>query len=222
MDTGSGPEQTSDEEPDPSLTRVGAPALTPRAPDPDSPGGRFNAWLGHRQTFVEDLLERLTHRWGPIASFIELHFQDPHWGMCGALANLMKTVDTTGREARERLVTAIPFSEMVPFVPRWRNGETVLVNVDDMPAALARRYHATRVRWSLNVPVTVEGEWVGLAGAAADDSGVSDEMVASYESSAQVLAREYDADTQWQRFRHDMSRPGIMDLWGNDGQGHDR
>lgn len=215
-DSESEPERGRPGQDEPDVTQVGAPALTPRPPDPASAGGRFNAWLGHRHTFVENLLEQLTTRWDPLGSFIELHFHDPNWGMCGALVSL--NADTTGQEVRERLVSAIPFSEMVPFIPVWRRGDTVLVHVDDMPSALARRYHATHVHWSLNVPIFVEEEWVGLIGAATGSDGVGDEMVASYESSAHLLSREYAADAEWQRFRNDMTEPGIMTLWGSDGR----
>ena len=200
---------------DDGVIRVGAPVLTPRPPSPGTPGDRFNNWLGRRHVFIGALLERLSYRWGPVGSFIELHFHDEYWGMCGALVSLVPAAGA-GRDARLRRVSAIPFSEMVPFVPRWRAGETVLVHVDEMPAPLARRYHATQVRWSLNIPLVVEEEWVGLIGAGIGDRDVPDELVASYESSARVLVSEYEADSRWQKLRNDMTQPGIMTSWIND------
>lgn len=209
-------DRTGQTPPDGELTRVGAPLITPTPPDRSAPEGRFDAWLGHRHEFVVDLLDRLSTRWNPYGSFIEIHFDDEEWGRCGAVVTVVGRADSTGRRARERLIFAIPLSEMTPLLPRWENGDTVLIHVDDMPEPLARRYHATRIHWSLDVPVFIEGEWVGLVGAATGRRGVSPEMEASYESSARLLMSEYAADAAFDRFRHDMSRPGLLSLWGSE------
>jgi hypothetical protein len=108
-------------------------------------------------------------------------------GRCGAIVNLDPISDLRGKTERLKRVSVIPMTELQAHEHLWERGETVLVHVDDMEAPLRRRYYNTGSRWSLNVPVFAGLSWVGLIGAAADESGFSEEAVASYECAADGL-----------------------------------
>lgn len=180
---------------------VGAPLVEAVAPPPGTPAGRFHAWLERNRASVGEVLVLLTERWRPYGSFVEVNFIDPDVGPAGAIVMNTETIDVSGARQRLRRVMVIPFAELELYLPTWREGGTVLTRVEDMPERLARRYAATAMRWSLNVPIRIEGEWVGLIGAATGSAGFSSEAVASFEASARLLIRDYAADDAWRRFR---------------------
>ncbi len=192
---------------------MGAPVLDPFPPRSWTPEGRFSAWLSRRETFVADVLRRLTHRWQPLASFIVVNFLHPDMGLSGAMINLDPTVEVRGRNERLKRVSVIPMSELEAYVPRWVAGETVLAHVDDMVAPLRRRYYGTEMRWSLNVPVFAESAWVGLIGAGADDAGFGEDAINSYRSAAEVLKREFEADHHWTAFADGLKTVKLADVW---------
>jgi hypothetical protein len=148
-----------------------------------------------------------------LASFIVVNFLHPEMGLAGALVNLDPTLDLKGRQERLRRASVIPMTELSAHVPIWTAGETVLVHVDDMEEPLRRRYYGTDTRWSLNVPVLIGSAWVGLIGAAADDSGFGRDAVSSYECAAEVLEREFDADQYWAAFADGLETVRLADLW---------
>lgn len=192
---------------------MGAPVLDPFPPRPWTPEGRFSAWLSRRETFVADLLHRLTRRWRPLASFIVVNFLHPDMGPSGAMMGLHSTIDVEGRSERLKRVSVIPMSELEAYVPQWTAGETVLVHVEDMAEPLRRRYYGTEMRWSLNVPVFAESAWVGLIGAGADEAGFGEDAVNSYRSAAEVLKREFDADHHWAVFADGLKTVKLADVW---------
>lgn len=166
-----------------------------------SAAARFQEWLEMRRYRVQDMLERLTRRWLPLASFVEVNFVHPEVGPAGALVATATTIDPGPLRHRAERLRVIPFRELAPYLPRWERGDTVLVSVDEMPPDLARRYAATPFRWSLNVPVRVEDTWVGLVGAVGDERRLSRPAISSFEAMAEVLMRDFAADTAWCSFR---------------------
>lgn len=151
------------------------------------------------------MLERLTVRWLPLASFVEVNFVHPEVGPAGALVMTDTTIDPLPLRRRAERLRVIPLRELADYVPRWVQGNTVLVSVDDMPEDLARRYAATPFRWSLNVPIRVEATWVGLVGAVADEEGFPRRAVVGFEAFAEVLMREFAADSALCSFRRSMA-----------------
>lgn len=192
---------------------IGAPLLDPFPPRPWTPEGRFSAWLSRRETFVADVLRRLTYRWQPVASFIVVNFLHPDLGPSGAIVDLHPTRDLMGKAERLKRASVIPMTELEPYVPLWEEGETVLVHVDEMDEPLRRRYYNSWSRWSLNVPLFAGPSWVGLIGASADDSGFGEDAVSSYEAAAQVLSREFDADHYWAAFADGLETVRLADVW---------
>lgn len=182
------------------LSRVGAPVVEAFDPLRGTPAATFHQWLDFRRLRVEEMLYRLTERWQPLAAFVEVNFMHPVVGPAGFLALATSTIDTVPLRERLARVTVIPFSELVPFVRRWEAGESVLVDVEHMPEKLARRYAATPIVWSLNVPVIVDGVWVALVGAANGPAGFGEQAVAGFEAMAEVIAREFTADEAWRSF----------------------
>lgn len=195
------PEHGSRREAVPSLTQVGAPVLEAFPPPAGSPAGLFHHWLALRQTTIEELLGRLTEKWTPLGCFVEVNFIHPEMGPAGAVVMTTQTIDTNPLRRRVARVMVIPFDELGAYLPLWEKGQTVLVSVDDMPPALVRRYAPTPVKWSLNVPIHVEGEWVGLVGAIAAESGFTTAAVTSFQALAQVLMHDFAADSAWSAFR---------------------
>lgn len=185
----------------PHVTRVGAPVLEALPPAPGTPAGRFQNWLGRNEETVGSLLGRLSDRWSPLSTFVEVNFDHPDLGPAGAVVMTTVTIDIHPLRRRVRRAMVIPFSELEPYLPRWEKGETVLVSVGEMPAPLARRYTATPVVWSLNVPVHVEGTWVGLVGATAGPTGLPVGAVDGFQALARLLMRDFAADAAWQAFQ---------------------
>lgn len=183
------------------LPRVGAPVVQAYSPLPGTAAASFYEWLQSRRRPVLDMLELLTRRWEPLASFVEVNFLHPEFGPSGALVLTVSNLDDDRIKRRVERLRVIPQREMVDFTRRWEKGETVAVAVADMPEVLARRYATTPIRWSLNVPVRAEGSWVGLVGAATGDRGFVPRAVAGYEAMGEVLMLEYAADQAWHRFR---------------------
>lgn len=147
------------------------------------------------------MLVRPTLRWQLLASYVEVNFMHPEVGPAGALALTHTTLDGSAMRRRAERLTAIPFRELAPYLRRWERGETVNVAVDDMPDELARRFAATPIHWSLNVPIRAEGTWVGLVGAVNDGRGFGGRVVAAFEALAEVLMREFTADSALCRFQ---------------------
>lgn len=183
---------------------LGAPRVDGFAPLPGSGAGRFHDWLAENWPTAEERLGRIVHRWQPLAGFIEVNFFHPQHGPSGALVLTISTVDVSRSVQRLARLEVIPHREVEPYVPKWRRGETVLVHVDDMPHDLSRRYVATRVRWSLNVPVMAEQEWVGLVGAVASEPGFEPGAIEAFEALARLFTAELAADTAWKSFRVDV------------------
>lgn len=153
------------------------------------------------------MLERLTERWLLLASFVEINFLHPDVGPAGSVVLTVSTFDPLSMRRRAERLTVIPFRELGRYIPRWEAGETVLVSVDEMPEELARRYATTPIRWSLNVPIRVDGSWVGLVGAVTDARGFDARTVAGFEALARVLMAEFAADGALCRFRR-ITSPG--------------
>jgi hypothetical protein len=182
------------------VAQVGAPVLEPLPPAPNTPAGRFYRWLEAEELLVTTLLESMTARWRPLSCFVEVNFEHPELGPAGAVVLTAVTIDVNPLKRRARRAMVIPFLEMAPYLPRWERGETILVSVPEMPEPLARRYAATPLVWSLNVPVHVEGTWVGLVGATADDRGFSETAITAFEALARVLMRDFTAYEAWSNF----------------------
>lgn len=191
----------------PHLPSVGAPVVEAFMPVKGTPPARFYRWLELRRDQVEEMLECLTRRWRLLASFVEINFFHPEVGPAGSLVLASSTLDPLSMRRRKARLQVIPFREMRQYVPRWEAGETVVVSVDDMPEELARRYAATPIRWSLNVPVRVEDQWVGLVGAATDARGFEGRAIAGFEALAKVLMADFAADSALYRFRR-VTTPG--------------
>lgn len=182
-------------------TVVGAPLLDLFDPPADTGPGRFHTWLATHQVRMEALLTRLMDRWRPQGCFIEVNFEHPDSGPAGAIVLTAGGFDVSSSPQRVKRVMAIPMAELTPYIHRWERGETVLLEVAAMPEPLVRRYAALPVVWSLNVPVHLEREWVGLIGATADETGFTREAVASFEAAAGMVMGEMAADLAWKEFR---------------------
>lgn len=186
---------------DEKLTRVGAPLLEAFAPHPETAAGRFDAWLMDHSPFGGHLLSALSARWRPLGCFIEVNFIHPELGPAGAVVLTEQAVDMLALRRRFQRMAVIPFGELSAFVPRWIAGETVITRVGEMEEPLRRRYAATGIEWSLNVPIHVEEEWAGVIGAVQDSRGFSPPMVASFEAAGQLVAKEFAADRAWKGFQ---------------------
>lgn len=189
--------------------RMGAPTLRYHPSPAATAEGSFDRWVRHRNDFVEMILASLTDRWKPLASFLVVNFEHPEYGPAGAMIGFDPTVDVSNRIARLKRVSVIPMSDLSDYTASWRQGQTVLVRKDDMAPSLQARYIGSLMRWSLNVPIFAGSEWVGLVGAAADDSGLCKRAVSSFETAAQLLGKEFAADSAWEDFSTDMGLPHL-------------
>lgn len=183
---------------------VGAPRVEMFAPLRGTRAGRLHDLLTADWSRAEERLGRVVSRWRPLAGFIELNFFHPVHGPSGALVLTITTVDVSRRAQRVARLEVIPHREVEPYLARWARGETVVVSVEEMPPDLARRYATTRVRWSLNVPVMADGEWVGLVGAVADAGGFQPEAISAFEALARLFTAELTAAEAWETFREDV------------------
>lgn len=188
---------------------VGAPLIERFAPLAGTAPARFAAWLPDNAARITRYLEALTTRWDLVGAFVVVRFIHPTRGPAGAVAVSTTTLDTGALRHRLRRLTVIPLTDLTPFVPRWERGETTLVEVVDMPSELGRRYAATPVRWSLNVPVMSDGTWVGVVGAVNGADGVDPGAVRSFEALTAWLTREFEADTAWTEFMAATSTPRV-------------
>lgn len=195
------PLHVSQENPLSAVAEVGAPLLQPYPPALDSAAGRFDHWVEGRSQQIADIMQTLTFRWSPLAAFLVVLFDHPDDGPCGALMMTTSTVDLTHKRERLRRLSVIPLRELTPYVDRWQRGGTVVASVSDMPENLSRRYLATQVEWSLNIPIRCEGEWVGIIGATADREGFEDGAITSFEAAGMLLEWEYAAQSAWYRFQ---------------------
>ena len=188
------------------LTRVGAPVLDAFPPPSDSPAGRFLRWLETGGRFVEEMLGRVVETLDPLGCFVEVNFDHPEMGPAGAVVMITTTIDIAPLRRRAMRAMVIPLEELGPYVPQWESGETVLVSVSQMPERLARRYTATPMVWSLNVPLHIEGSWVGLVGATTDGRGFSETAVSMVEALGRVLVGEFAAHDTWNEFRQTLEQ----------------
>lgn len=191
----------------PHLPSVGAPVVEAVLPLQGTHPARFYRWLQLRRDQVREMLDCPTRRWQLLASFVEVNFVHPEVGPAGSLVLTSSTLDPRTMRRRGARLKVIPFRELQPYIPRWEAGETVVVSVGDMPEELARRYATTPIRWSLNVPVRVDDQWVGLVGAATDARGFDQRVISSFEALAQVLMADFAADSALYRFRRETT-PG--------------
>lgn len=191
----------------PRLPNVGAPVVEAFVPVEGTPPAQFYRWLDLRRDRVRGMLDLLTRRWLPLACFVEINFLHPEVGPAGSLVLATSTFDPLSMKRRVARLQVIPFRELRQYIARWEAGETVLVSVDEMPEDLARRYATTPIRWSLNVPIRVDGHWVGLVGAATDERGFDRQAIAGFEALAQVLMADFAADAALYRFRR-LTTPG--------------
>jgi hypothetical protein len=182
------------------LSRVGAPRVEAVPPVPGTPGGEFYAWLTEHAARVQVRLDDISQRWKSLGSFIEVNYLHPELGMAGAVVMTSRVEDFDRYRHRITRITVIPHDDVAPYLPRWRRGEAVLVSVDDMPEPLALRYANTGVKWSLNVPIMVSGQWVGLVGAVTAVP-VSEAMLEAYRALAVLIEREFAAGRAWDLFR---------------------
>lgn len=176
------------------LPRVGAPVVKAYSPRQGTASAALHAWLVSHQEVVQELLDQVTTRWRPLASFVEMNFEHPEYGPSGALVLTSTLLDTRPIRRRADRLRVIPHREVAEYLPVWERGITVEVAVKDMPEDLGRRYSTTPIHWSLNVPLHVNGSWVGLVGAATDERGFERRAVASYQALAKVLMSEFEAD----------------------------
>lgn len=183
------------------LPRVGAPVLEAFAPLSGTEAARFYDWLMSNEPRIGQMLDRLTQRWRPLGSFIEINFMHPETGPAGALVMTRSTIDVGAMRRRLERLMVIPLRELAEYLPSWERGVTVVVAVEAMPDPLARRYAATPVRWSVNVPIIVDGSWVGVVGAVGGEEGFEAESVAGFEAMAKVLMCEFAADEAWTAFQ---------------------
>jgi hypothetical protein len=182
------------------LSRVGAPRVEALPPLPGTPGGEFYAWLTEHADRVQVRLDDISRRWKSLGSFIEVNYPHPELGMSGAVIMTSRVEDFDRYRHRITRITVIPHDDVAPYLPRWRRGEAVLVSVDDMPEPLALRYANTRVKWSLNVPIMVSGQWVGLVGAVSAVP-VPESMLDAYRALGVLIEREFSASRAWDLFR---------------------
>ena len=199
--------------------QVGAPTLTYHPPRSGTAEGCFDRWVTRRRDFVEGVLANLTDRWAPLASFIVINFDHPEFGPAGAMVVFDPTVDMRPRQARLKRVNVIPMAELAEYVPKWKIGETVLTRLQDMSATLQKRYTGSLMRWSLNVPIFAGSRWIGVIGAAAGAEGMTDRAVASFETAAELLEKEFSADSAWERFSADMDAPRLVAVPYTSGMG---
>lgn len=183
-----------------SLPRVGAPLVEAHPPPPGTPGAEFFAWLTDNSARLQGRLDDISRRWNSLGAFIEVNYAHPELGTAGAVVMTSRVEDFARYRHRITRITVIPHEDVAPYLPRWKRGEAVLVSVDDMPERLALRYANTRVRWSLNVPILVGGEWVGLVGAVTAEA-VAAEMLDAYRALAVLIEREIAAEQAWEMFR---------------------
>lgn len=188
------------------LATVGAPVLEAFPPASDTPAGRFFEWIEAGGRTIEALLGRVVETLDPLSCFVEVNFDHPEIGPAGAVVMTTTTIDLEPLRRRALRSMVIPFEELGPYVPQWERGETVLVSVSQMPERLARRYAATPMVWSLNVPLHIEGTWVGLVGATTDERGFSSEAVSMVEALGRVLVRDFAAHDSWNDFRRTVER----------------
>lgn len=188
------------------LARVGAPVLDAFPPPSDTPAGRFFDWIQTGGRIVEGLLGRVVESLDPLSCFVEVNFDHPELGPAGAVVMTTTTIDIAPLRRRALRSMVIPFEELGPYVPQWERGETVLVSVSQMPERLARRYTATPMVWSLNVPLHIEGSWVGLVGATTDERGFSATAVSMVEALGGVLVREFAAHDTWNEFQRTLEK----------------
>ena len=182
------------------LSRVGAPRVEALPPAPGTPGGEFYGWLTENAARVQVRLDDISRRWKSLGSFIEVNYRHPELGMAGAVVMTSRVEDFDRYRHRITRITVIPHEDVSPYLPRWRRGEAVLVAVDEMPEPLALRYANTRVKWSLNVPLMVSGEWVGLVGAVTSVP-VSESMLEAYRALAVLIEWEFASSKAWNLFR---------------------
>lgn len=183
-----------------SLPRVGAPLVEAHPPPPGTPGAVFFDWLTDNTARLQGRLDDISRRWNSLGSFIEVNYHHPELGTAGAVVMTSRVEDFARYRHRITRITVIPHVDVAPYLPRWKRGEAVLVSVDDMPGRLALRYANTRVRWSLNVPILVEGVWVGLVGAVTAGA-VPAPMLDAYRALAVLIEREMAAEQAWEVFR---------------------
>lgn len=179
-------------------------------PLPGTVDEEFYAWLRENAARIQVRLDDISRRWSSLGSFIEVNYPHPEFGMSGAVVMTSRVEDFDRYRHRITRITVIPHDDVAPYIPRWRRGEAVLVSVDDMPEALALRYANTRVRWSLNVPVMVSGQWVGLVGAVTALS-VSEAMLDAYRALAVLIEREVAASRAWDMFRATLAGDEAID-----------
>lgn len=183
------------------LKTVGAPRVFPYDPLPGTASARFHDWVRVRRSRIRQLLDRLTDRFSLLGSFVEINFMHPEFGPSGALVLAVPGFDVSPLQRRVDRLMVIPLREMAEYLPQWWLGETVVASVEQMPSELARRYANTPIEWSLNVPLQVEGQWIGTLGGVAAVNGFDQTSIGAFEAGAEVLMLEYSADTTLWQFR---------------------
>ena len=180
---------------------IGAPLVGGFLPPPEgTPEGDFFRWLTARRGAVEDVMSCLWHRWTPIACFVEVNFEHPEFGPAGAIVMTVGEAPRPATYQRARRIMAIPLVELRDYITAWEAGEALVIPTDTMPEPLRRRYAASPIRWSLNVPLHYEGCWVGLIGAGLRETP-SPTMVRAFQASAVLIMSESLADRALAGFR---------------------
>lgn len=197
-----------------AVPRVGAPVVQAFPPLPGTPSAHFHEWISRNDDRIRSMLQLLSDRWRPAATFLEINFMHPELGPAGALVLTTRTFDTAMMRRRAERLMVIPHRDLAEYVPRWEKGETVLVGTHEMPDALARRYLTTPLRWSLNVPVCLDGHWVGLVGAATTEEGFVPAAIGGFEAMATVLKCEFAADRAWEDYRRELADNRLLRLLG--------
>lgn len=184
-----------------NVVRIGAPLVEPLPPVPGSVAERFLTWVESSSALLQTVERRLVNRFGLDLAFCSINFEHPEYGPAGRVVDLVVSAETDvrfpheERHRRRAQVMTIPHSAMGEFPARWERGETVLFEMREMGEELGRRFEATAVKWSLNVPLIVAGEWFGLLGVAGlSDDQPTEMVVSATEAGAATVVASFVAD----------------------------
>lgn len=184
-----------------NVVRIGAPLVEPLPPAPGSVAESFLDWVEGDRNFLQRVERRLIARFRLDVAFCSINFDHPEYGPSGRVVDLVLSDEMDvrypheERHRRRAQVMTVPHSGMGEFPKRWERGETVLIQMREMGEELGRRFEATAVKWSLNVPIISHGEWFGLFGVAdLSEEAPSHIVVAATEAGAATVTASFEAD----------------------------
>lgn len=188
---------------------VGAPRLSFEPPPPTSAAGRFLAWLEANRSAAEGMVRRLRHQHRLPTGFVAVNFSHRELGSAGSAVVAVLDPELIIPSERFARLMSIPYAEFGDAAVRWRSGELVLVGFEAMSPALQLRFAPTPLRWSLNVPLHVAEQWVGIVGANSISSPPSELAVRGFGALAETLAAEFEASRAHSRFLGEIDRRGV-------------